>query len=363
MKKLLLFFLLILLFSHLGFRIFENREYYLEKFDPKYWEQRYLNSQWVKAINPEPIGDDGVYTWAGWRYLHGENPILINPEMPPLGKYLLGLTIKITNNRSFFAVWTGLLSLAALFLIAKKALQNSLLSLIVVFLFSLEPLFYNQLRAPFLDNLYLSFFSFFLFFAYDNWLLSFLFLGAAASTKATLVTFCLGLATIFIFLLILKDKKEVKKAFLFSPISIFVLLLSYFRYFLSGHNLLDFLKVQKWIFVFYKEGVKVAKGMVFPLLFLNRWQRWWDETTSINEWRLTWPILTLGIFLFWLNFSKRKKKKINLHQLIMAIYSLLYLIFLSFVPVWPRYLLLFLPFSLILFVSWVKEALFGKMLK
>lgn len=116
-KKTLSLFLLVLLSVHLGFRLFGYRENYLERFEPKYWQERYLNSQWVKAIDPEPIGDDGVYTWAGWRYLHGENPILVNPEMPPLGKYLLGLTIKYTHNRNIFAIWTGLLSLVALFIL------------------------------------------------------------------------------------------------------------------------------------------------------------------------------------------------------------------------------------------------------
>ena len=272
------FILSLLIISHFSLRIFQYRERYLEKFDPQYWEQRYLNSQWIKAIDPEPIGDDGVYTWAGWRYFHGENPILINPEMPPLGKYLLGLTIQLTNNRNLFAVWTGILSLISLFLLAKKTLKSSILGLAVIFLFSLEPLFYQQLRAPFLDTLYLSFFSLFLFFAFGNWWLSFLFLGAAASTKATLVTLGLGLTTIFL---------------------------------------------------------------------------------TIDDWRLTWPIITLAVFLFWLKFFK-KKRKVDRRELPLGIYCLIYLGFLSFVPVWPRYLLLFLPFGLILLVGLVKKNLFAK---
>lgn len=342
--------LLVLIIAHLGWRLFQYRENYLEKFDPKYWQERYLNSQWVKAVNPKPLGDDGVYTWAGWRYLHGENPILINPEMPPLGKYLLGLTIKLTGNRNVFAIWTGVLSLVALFLVAKRVLQNWVLSLTVILLFSLEPLFYTQLKAPFLDTLYLALFSLFLFFAHNNWWLSFLFLGAAASAKATLATFSLGLAAVFITLILLKEKENAKRAFFSLPFSFLVLLLSYFRYFLLGHTLLDFLKLQKWIFLFYKRGATAQRGMVFPLLFLNRWQRWWNKAVSIGEWRVTWPLATLGILLFWFKFLKRKGK-VGPHEVLLGVYSLVYLLFLSFIPVWPRYLLLFLPFALILLVK------------
>src|SRR3990167_3285667 len=59
-------------------------------YDPVYWEKRYLESQWVNPMSKHPIGDHGLYTWAGWAYVHGENPILINGETPPLGKYFIG---------------------------------------------------------------------------------------------------------------------------------------------------------------------------------------------------------------------------------------------------------------------------------
>src|SRR6266403_1395413 len=145
MRKKLFLVLLILFFLHLSFRIFQYRGEYLSHYDASYWKDRYLHSQWVVPNSKQSIGDDGLYSYVGYEYITGRDPTTLNAELPPLGKYLIGLSILIFGNQNIFALLSGVMVLCSFYLLNKIIFKDRLLSLVPVFLFSLDPLFYTQL--------------------------------------------------------------------------------------------------------------------------------------------------------------------------------------------------------------------------
>jgi hypothetical protein len=115
-----------------------------------------------------------------------------------------------------------------------------------------------------------------------------------------------------------------------------------------GHSPIAFLKVQKWIINFYADGTTSKIGNIFQMILLNKWYRWWGHSYGkIDEWRYTWPLLCIGFMVALIFKIKNFAKNHKMGQepiLLLLIWSVVYLLFLIFIPVWPRYLLLLLPF-------------------
>lgn len=377
-SKLVLPVLVIVLVINIFVLVYTNWDKYTGKFDEVYWTQRFLASQWILPdcvltdphINPhtcawddnwysihkndpfvayksESIGDDGVYMYVASRYMHGVDPTSLNAEIPPVGKYLLGLTITTLHNAPMFALLSGIVSLVAFYLLNTVLFKNKILALVPVVLFSFEPIFRGQLVAPFLDLAYFAFFCFSVyFFLRERYLLSGIFLGLMMGTKASIAALLLTVGTEAIYLLIAtgrRNKKELKACIVaMSSIVIaagIVFTASYFRFFMLGHNLLDFLKVQKWIIHFYSSGAKGSFLSIWQILFTGNWATWWNGTIRVSEWWIGWPILVIGAIVSLLYFRKSLGK-----MKLLALWVVAYLAFLMVVPLWPRYLLLLLPF-------------------
>ncbi len=341
-KSVLAILIIVLFVGQLGFRVFFYRSAYSTSFDATYWRNRYLMSQWVVSNSKNTIGDDGLYTYAAYAYITGRDPTTLNAEIPPLGKYAIGIFILLFHNQNLFALFSGLFALFSFFLLNLAVFKDKLLAFIPVVLFSFEPLFYTQLRAPFLDTFYLSFFFLtFYFFLRKNYQLAGVFLGAMMSVKASSSTFVLVFAVMTLYLIGKRHFGEWKKSLLVIPFSLAIFLLTYFRYFMLGHGLRQFLGVQKWIVLFYANGAKPDPLNVPQMLLIGRWSTWWGQASHIPEWRISWAILFFGFFAYLIYMvAKRKMDEIGL----LAIWIVCYLLLFVFVPVWPRYLLLVLPF-------------------
>lgn len=349
MKNKLFILILIAFVAHLLFRVYSYNHEYMSTYDPEYWKQRYLNSQWVNPHSTESIGDDGLYAYVGWEYIHGLDPTLLQAETPPLGKYLIGLSILIFKNQNIFALIVGILALGTFYMLNLELFKNKLLAIIPVFLFSLEPIYYEQLRAPYLDLLQLLFlFLTFLFVYRKKYLVSAIFLGCFAATKFTYVAVIVAFS-IGVYLVFQRKFPDVKKFTISLGLGLFVFLLSYAQFFLLGHSLREFLALQKWILHFYSIGAKPQiLGMAFPLLFSGTWYTWWGEIIQVREWTIMWPIIFVSSIFAVVAMIKNYKTNF----LLLALWCIFYLIFLTFTPVFPRYLLLILPFMYNLFI-WV----------
>lgn len=343
MKQKILIVLAILFFFHLIFRIYSYRESYLSRFDSTYWENRYNQSQWMVVNSKNPIGDDGLFAYAAWKYIHGETPISIVPEYPPLGKYILGVSILLFQNQNIFSLLVGILVLIVFYLFNMDLFsKNKLFAFIPVFLFSLEPIFYQQLRAPYFDLFYLLFLLLtFLFLFRKKYFLSSFFLGAFASIKFPSLVVVVLIAILFYFL-VSKDYLSFKKSLISLPLILIVYIASYFRYFWLGNNFIEFLGLQKWIINFYLIGAKGKLFSVFPLLITGSWNTWWAGIIKVAEWNIFWPIIFFISIIALLKILINKEFSNKFFFL--SLWLLFLFLFLSVIPVWPRYLLLALPF-------------------
>jgi len=282
------------------------------------------------------------------RYMQGVDPTTLNAEIPPAGKYLLGIVIYIFHYAPVFGLLSGVTALFALYLLNTTLFKNRTLAILPVVLFSFEPIFRGQLVAPFLDLIYLAFLCFCLyFFLKKRFIISGIFLGLMMGTKASIAALFL---TVFVQLvyLVLENWQKNKRDLLLSiskPIFLVVLFGSlvftagYFRFFMLGHNVIDFLKVQKWIINFYSEGAKGSLITIWQILASGTWPTWWGQTLKVGEWWVGWPILLI-ISLCSAIYFKDSLGKMRL----IVLWVVVYLVFLMVVPAWPRYLLLLLPF-------------------
>lgn len=314
-------------------------------------KKSYENSQYVKKT-PNWIPDDTVNAYAGASYIKGVSPVLIAPDTPPLGRYLIGLSALIFNNENIVIVFAGVGSLILLFLIGKTIFKNSFTALLPVLFLSFEPLFRRQLtETPLLDIIQL-FFILLSFYLFNKGLSSkkhlFLFLGANLSLGAFVAVkfFATGLvvvASYYLVLLFNKDKKRLVSYTVTLPAALLVLLGSYGRLLALGYSFSELFGVQKWVYLYHRSQI-ILPFSIWPFLLINKWHVWWGNTPVISDsqWTVTWPVLTfLSFATIVFYFLKKMKKSINV-EVLMA-WVILYIAFFSFGQVTPRYLVVYLP--------------------
>jgi len=367
--KTLFYLSALVIVTELTTTILSNWSSYQQSFDPMLQEKKYLNSQWVNPISREPLGDHGLYAWAGWSYIHGTNPILINSEMPPLGKYLIGWGILFTQNPALVGTFFSLAFSLALYLLSSQIIQDRYLSLIPPALISTETIFKSAMPTTMLDPIQLTFvclgFYFLLRSSKDNrWFVAAaLMLGGVLSTKFYAAGI-LMIISIAVFYLASHRFQQLKWFLISLPLAALVHIGSYFQFFALGNSFRNYLGVQKYIYEFYKTGTThVPTGSYWKLVFFNRWRVWWGPswglyyTLTTKEWQLTWPLAGLtGLFSLchFINTTittwKSKSKPVADYHLLTS-WLLFYSIFLTFIGGWPHYMLLFLPFAYILAVK------------
>ena len=151
MNKIFIVFSLLIIFSGIVRIIYSERATFAQKYDEIYWKDRFEHSQWALPLSKRIIGDDGLYAYIGYRLIRGDGLDGFDAEVPPLGKYFIGLSILIFDNPYYYALFFGLGSLYIFYLIAKRALNNSVGAYFAVALLSLDPLFFSQFWKSALD--------------------------------------------------------------------------------------------------------------------------------------------------------------------------------------------------------------------
>jgi len=363
MKRFFTLFCFFLISSFVVLYSVSNTWIFKTSYDASYWENRYDTSQWVIPLSTRIIGDEGLYLHAGYRLMHGGDPTLINAETPPLGKYLVGLVTTLTNKPFLFGLIIYIAVIFLYYLLAKQILKNSFLALTATTLIAVDPLIASQISMVAMDIPYL----FFL-------LLFFVCLHKYDSTKKPIWILTSGLAAgcfmavkfpAFSIILMLIGGFVIIKRFRFSHMFIFyismasVYIASYFRYFMLGHNLMEFLKVQKWMLHFYQiSDLHPNIGSVISSILFNQTQnlvtRQWEQG---DVWSVLWPILFI-IFVFYL--IKKKKSFLSETTTPMALFLICSLLFYSFVPFWNRYLVLLIPFFYLFFIKTIQQKINGK---
>lgn len=337
--------------------VFSYRGLLFSPFDITFWKDKYEKSQWKLPLSKRTLGDDGLYLFEGYRLVHGDDPTLLNAEVPPLGKYLIGSTIMLTGNPYWFGFIVNLSVLCCVFFLTKRTTKSKTLSILATLLLATDPLFTNQYALTMLDSLQ----AFFL-------LLYCLLLFSAENHKKQIVLYatCAGIALGFFaetkFPLLLPIplflgmwyvwKKFRSPYLLFTLIGGFLMgyLLPYTGYFLHDHSIIKWLKVQKWIVNFYLSStIHATYGSALINLtlgsFQNIFSRLWQ---SSPHWSPVWPVL----FLTAIGSIVSKRKPTELFFL--TLLTLCILSFYVLMPFWTRYLILILPLFYILLVHFMR---------
>ncbi len=321
-------------------------------------EDLYNSSQYIQKHPKAIITDDVVYSYNAGRFIQGENPILINPEVPPLGKYIIGLSIILFNNESIINLFACVLVFPLLFLLSYLLLKNALLAIIPPVLFSFEEIYKNQIIvSPILDILQLNFlilsFIFYIL-ALSNtkkylwfFIASMFFLGCFVSTKFYATGFVVASTYIATTFLIAREKLiKLILCFLIVPS---ILILTYSKMFALGYSLREVISVQKWIFHYNTGHFGHPPFTVWDLILFNRWHTWWADNAIISDssWSILWPV-SLIISLLAIVFCIRKVIVKKNPLLLVMIWVMFYMAFLNVGQATSRYFFVLTPFLFIL---------------
>lgn len=353
-------FVILLTVLNLSRQLYVNRTLYQERFDPEFFRTKYQLSQWVDPESKALIGDEDLYAISGYEYVHGKNPILMNPEVPPLGKYLIGLGIEWFGNQRAAGFLFGIGTLIGLWVWLYQLTKHPLVASVAVWLLGTNSLFVDQfLHSPQLEIFQLAFLLLALGLLAKTLaskkimyaVLAGLAFGAFISIKVFLVHFAIAAGTIGLAILISNTKWK-EKFILGSTVGISMLVfftLTYTQYFMLGGTPRGFLGTQKWIYTFYSgSNIQTSKimGSYLTLIFADRWTFWSEgyPVRSYESWSLIWPIqFTIAVAVAVWVFAKQKVKNVKYPSVWIAMNSFLltYAALLFFIPIYPRYLLIF----------------------
>lgn len=309
-----------------------HQEKFITPFDHIRMGKTYSQSQYVIGeLSKGGIGDDGVYAFAGYYYVfQGGDVSSVNFEHPPLGKYLIGLSVFVTKNENAINLIYFSLILFLTYRIALLLLKDSYLSILTLIPVAIDPLFLDhllrsQLELPFSVFLLAAVY-FFLRAAekkrYIYW--SMICWGAAFSTRffPALVIFW-GFMLAFTW----KKRREHLRDFLTASFLIpLIYLITHISFFVYHPSLLEFIRHKKWMLAWYR-GTPVITGNIWQNIFTG----WYLDSTwklARNEyWNILIPVVTI---LSLIPKSVRSLGKQHQSYLFVFIFSILYLLYVTF---------------------------------
>lgn len=365
-RPLVIILLLVLIVSGQIKVLIKNSDSYKVPYFPgRYQELKniYGESQYVLTKPKHVIPDEFVYSYAAAEYLRGVNPVLLNAEQPPLGKYLIGVSQNIFNNDRTISFIFNIGCLIALFILGSIVLKDGLVSLLIVYLFSLEKLFMAQaIYAPLLDNIQLFFILLsFIFFTQIQKKPVYLFfsmisLGLVMSTKFYLTGILIVISWLLSTFFTEKGKiiRVIVKIAASSIFAIVTMMFVYFPMFMHGDNLRRFFGVQKWMYSFHLNKFNFQPDKFFGLVLFNKWHNPGSSGANFSvDWQITWPLVFINSLI--ILFLRRKSLSKDWYMIPIAFWVVVYSLSVVNSNVVPRYLIPILPFWYIMFGFSIKK--------
>jgi hypothetical protein len=335
--------------------------YSLEEYDQMYAQSQYV----LGEKSNSPMGDGDIYVYSGIKYVTGDSPISVNFEHPPLTKMLFGasyltfglpnivlIPLFLTLVISFWSL-SGLifkknkyryLSLGFLLLHSTvyKEVGRTMLDLPQTsFLILATACFYRLINRPNTGNIIL--------FGISS--------GLLLASK-----YAFPLMGVYLFLLVLSaliNKISIVKIVTATLVAAIVYLGTYVGFFLSGNSLMDFIKFEWWRWNWYQGKVDNPKLLIFQVIFLGRYQKWWDASGDyvyFPHWSFLWPLTVIMYLLSWFRGKVDYKHPLFPYK----VWILLSLIILSLGAYEDRFLMPLIP-GFALFGTKVIEKTFEKL--
>lgn len=350
MKKIVIIFCLLILIVQFVQIIYFQRSNFTAKYDTEYWKDRYEHSQYELPLSKRTIGDDGLHAYAGYKLINGANPFSINIDKPPAGKYFLGLSILIFQNPLYIVLFFGFCTLIVFYFIAKHFFRNNSLALIATSFLFLDPLFFSQFWITALDLIQLFFLLLSILLLINvkklrRWSIfvalgSGLALGLFVEVKPPIVfPIVFILETVFLFY------QGLRKEYLFFIIGLlFGIVLPYLRFIYLGNDIIDILKVHKFMASIYLQSqLKTHMEAIWLTLLTGKFPNIvTGSLINVSEWWILWPVITLfGITMAIFSLFSRSITILNKG---FAVFLLIVLILFTVIPSYPRYLVIIFPF-------------------
>lgn len=328
-KKIIWFGILVFIILNLTVFIVTRKSYFLRKFDPVSLGELYTNSQYVigdRSIGG--IGDDGLYAFAGYYYFFQKGDISsVNFEHPPLGKYLIGLSIYLFQNENVINLVYFVLLMITTYFLALKLTKNKIISILSVFILSINPLLLDhlirsQLDLPFTLFFILAFYTFLSSLVNHKFIfISNFFWGLAFSTR-----FFPALIPLEIFFLYftVRYQRKMLKSYLISLFIIPVIYLTtHISFFIYHPSLQEFIRHKIWMLSWYR-GSPILTGNIWRNIFTGEYIDPAGKLVINEHWNIRLPVITL---LSLIPFLQKKGMK----QLLIRIAYYLNLLFLLYV--------------------------------
>lgn len=364
-KKKLVIFILVCgaIFFQFFSLLLQNRTKFFEPhYDKEYTvlKDAYYASQYAKKNSQAIITDEVFEAFAGGAFLKGMNPIHIVHDHPPLGRYIISLSILLFNNASTVIPILLISSFVGIFLVSKLILKNVWLSLVPMAIFANEPLLLGKLLySPLPEPIQLPFIIFAIYFfllatkSKRKWLLYSLvslLLGIVISSRfivtGTVLLFSMGFYLLFI-------QKKMYDVFSFCttlPLAVLVLVLTYTRTMMDGYSVLQIFGVQKYILAYHKSAF-IHPFSFWDLIMFNRWHTWWGNQAVLSDpqWVVVWPfsLVVNGLVLL---LAILKKIVIPDEAKFLLIWIIFYSLMLSAGYTSTRYFMPILPFLYIILI-------------
>lgn len=361
--------------------LFLLRVLYSEKFDRKFFNDLYDHSQYNIAQSYRAIGDSAVYQVVGDRLVNNVSKVFqVDPQVPPLGKLIIGYSIKIFGNAYVQNIFVFVGLLIGVWLLGIQVLHSKMKALAFTLLVLFDPIIVSQLKTVMLDLMSATFIVWLVNLQllarkkmYGKWslfivlnLLSGVTMGLLASVKFGLLMPFLIMAVVLSYIISdINNKEDLIKALIAVRWKIicllaFLLLIGFITGFFAGHykyfleenaNLIDFLKNEKWVITYWLIGADTGKN--YLMIIVSLISGFYKHFTSGSNWEWafeSWnPIWILGIvgWIIYVGTSFRDEAKFDFERLyVMFTFSSIIFVY-SIVSFYYRYIVHISPLVLL----------------
>ncbi|MBI2617165.1 hypothetical protein HYW55_03475 [Candidatus Gottesmanbacteria bacterium] len=295
--------------------IYFGRSTFLRTFDYAYYGKIYSESQYILGpLSRRGIGDDGLYAYAGYYYLLKKGDISsVNFEHPPLGKYLIGVSIALFENERVINIFYFGGLLIVTYELGVILLKNRILASFAPAILSFDSLFTNQLFYSLLDLPFALFFVLAVVTVLKgqenrSWFL----VSNIAWGVAFSIRFFPSFVPIYCYILfwLYFNKSIQKKIFYQSAVFIpGIYLLTHIAFFFYHPSFFEFMKHKIWMLSWFT-GTTIYFGNIWRNIFTGFYFDPSGVFVANTHWNIILPVifvLALASFKFQLTFWQSKK--------------------------------------------------------
>lgn len=332
-------------------------------FDPVAVGSLYNQSQF--AADPTQrrliIQDWDLYPFAGYEYLRHGNIKTLNPEHPPLGKYLYGFGVLGWQRPVIIAAVMALLEVLGLSLLAYHFWGRSLWTLTVPLALVMDPQWLTNASYSLLDQLLATVLIWFCLLvvrsprSLSTSIGAGFLLGIIASIKFPIPALIVGF--IWMFVSVIWYRKHWKRPLLGIGIALTVYAATYIQFFVTN-GLRGFIQIHLSAIKLHLSHVpNYPWGAPVRVMVLNQWPVWFDAIQPIwpaPDWNWRWPMVAVALMMapvwLWTVRKQEEKRKLYAWSFLVPL-AFGYFLFLNTRLFFPNYLYPVLPFGYLILIG------------